>query len=205
MVFTVVLSGCESINFDDIKRTKVEGALVGCAVGAIAGKVLDASNRQLIASCIAGVIAGLSYGDHIAGKKERYAAKETYYRDVIKEADKVAIESRALSRNLDAEIKLLQSKERNILAKSAQEREKKAELAVLSSQASRSLKRANSGIKKVEREIAIQLKVRKDEGQSASAFFIKASDSKLTALEQQSRQLRLAKAQLKALDNRRFF
>lgn len=179
--------------------------MLGCAAGIVVGKLIGASSKQVAAGCMVGAIGGYQYGDHVAGKKAEYANKEQYYQRVLQEAESVAKQSRQLNKQLANEIKALQSRERNIAAKINEQVRRNQELVKLKSEAKTALAKANAGVQSVEREIAIQRKVRREEGVEAPKTFIQVSDSKITALEQERRQLRLAQAQLKAMDRRRVY
>ena len=202
IVITLILNGCANIK-NDGTRTRTEGFLAGCLTGGLLGNLIGENRESALIGCAVGGLAGLAIGNHVANKKEDYANEEDYLNAVLAEAKKVNENSRRYNEQLKIEIAQLEEINEQLKVINSNVLQQKLALRKIRKQTKRLLGETRQYIAKVDNEIKIQQEVIAQERESASEVFVLASNNELVGLNKEARVLRLAEAQLMALDNRR--
>lgn len=199
----ISLGGCAGLPDSDL--TRLQGATMGCVLGAGVGLIIKQSAAAGVAGCAAGGGVGYLYGDHVAGKKSQYTSQEDYLNDVIAAGRKLQVETHAYNLRLAEEIKSLREEIRNIEKKIKDHASREAALAKQKEHLARLLANGEMTKAKVNNEIEIQKRVLEEEKSSVQAPVVKKSQLQTVALEQESQALSNAIDQLKNIDQQMIY
>lgn len=194
------LNGCAST---DQGQTRAEGASAGALIGGAIGLLLGDSKEAAALGAIVGAVAGDLFAKRVIRKKAEYANTEDYMNAVIKDAESTLVQSQKERSTLLANFNKYQSEIAQLKKQQNSQSSLNAALNEQSSQASEDLKTANALIESVEKEIALQTKILEEERQVIPVALVTHSESTISALESEKRQLQLLHSQIATLDRRK--
>ena len=194
-LITTALSGCATT---DSGKTKTQGTVFGAGIGAGLGALLGAAvggkegaaKGALLGGAL-GAAGGFAYGNHVAGKKEKFANQEDYLNAVIAEAEKVNQETRQYNVSLRRDINKLEDETRHV------------KLAVSRGHANRSVLRkqiqkieqeeieAKEQLAKINRELGVQQQVlaESEKERGSSQQQLQQIQQEIALLEENKREL----------------
>lgn len=196
------LSSC-AIN--DAYLTRLQGAGAGCLAGAGLGGAIGQSWEGALIGCGVGTLAGYGVGHYIANKKSQYVKKEDYLNAMVSEAEISIKQSRQLNRKLTSDITLLEKKQKQYLSQVNKTSSSQKKLLAQHEQTEGLITQTENEIKKISSDIEVQKQVLAEERQTAPTQFVKVTGQNINDLESEKSSLKIALAQLEAIDRRRAY
>ena len=197
------ISGCKTMN--DQERTEAQGTAAGAFLGAVVGSVIGDNRKSVVIGAIGGALAGTLYGKHVAGKKQKYATEEDYMHAVIAEGEQALNQARSEGQSLRRSIVAHERQIENLQHQNHSASKKNQSLAELSDNLKKDIQLADTAIAKLDEEIKIQKSVLDSERQNMTPRLVSQSESQISKLEIEQRNLKLLRAQLGSLDTRRIY
>lgn len=195
-----LLMGCANIQ-NDAKRTRTEGALAGCAAGAVVGSLLGDSKKSVAAGCAAGGVAGYAVGNHVANKKQAYASEETYLRDVLRQAENQNRALAELNQQLLVDLDRLQQQEKNLHKNYQSERARRLAATQMREDARLRLQQVRQAIARADQELDTQRQVLASEKSDAPGFYLRSAPGLIDQLHRSRERLAVAQGRLQTLHN----
>ncbi len=197
------LQSCATLS--DGKQTEMEGTATGAFLGALVGLVVGDNKESVIAGTLVGAVIGNIYGKHVADRKAEYRDNESYMKAMIAESDKVLLAARTQRDILTESIENQKRKLAELTYQKSLGTETKIRLEQQIVQKQKDLKVTNDLITAIDKEIKTQRRVVNQQRSQASAILVSQSETNITSMESEKRQLKLLKAQLASLDFRRVY
>lgn len=198
-----LLTGCTTTS--DSTRTTAEGAGFGAAIGAVAGGIIGHQTGSGVEGAIIGGLigggAGALYGNHVAGKKEKYASEEEYLTACLDEARNVEEAARTENAALRADIEQLDEQAQALLAAYAADEAKRDDIMTLRKEVEARLAKARSSLQQVDEEIAIQREVLVQEKDSGAEQLAQL-EAEIQKLETQQAELTQQTDRLASISSR---
>ena len=196
----ILLVGCTNIQ-NDATRTRTEGAVAGCAAGAVLGSLLGDNRKSVAAGCAAGGVAGYAVGSHVANKKRQYANEEAYLRDVLLQAQNQNRAISELNRQLLADIDRLHQQEKTLYRNYQTERARKLAATQMQEDARQRLQQVRQAIARTDQELQVQRQVLAQEKSGAPSFYLSSAPGLINQLEDGRQNLAVAENRLQTLQN----
>lgn len=190
---------------NDAYLTRLQGAGAGCLAGAGLGGAIGQSWEGALIGCGVGSIAGYGVGHYIANKKSQYVKKEDYLNAMVSEAETSIKHSRQLNRKLASDIALLEKKQKQYLSQVNKTSSSQKILLAQREQTEELITQTENEIKKISDDIEVQKQVLVEERQTAPTQFVKVTGQNINDLESEKSSLKIALAQLEAIDRRRAY
>lgn len=200
LAITVGLTGCAST---DEGKTRAEGAGAGALIGGAIGLLLGDSKEAALLGAVVGTVAGDIYARNVVRKKEQYADSESYMNAVIEDAETALAKTQKEHKKLLASYEQYQDDIDKFSEQQKQGAKVNNRLSKQAEQASKDLETTNSLIAALDQEISLQVETLEQERNAIPVALVSHSESTISALESEKRQLELLKSQLASLDRRK--
>ncbi len=204
-IFTLSCVFITSCAMNDQQRTVAQGAGIGCGIGAVIGQLIGGDSEATALGCVAAGMAGAAYGEHVADQKSQYASKEEHFRAVIDSGRMAADKAKIYNQKVSKQISLVKNEQYSLEKKLRQASANQEEIAAHKRETGLMLTRVKSEIDRLNFEIGKQRQVLAQYQRSVNANLVQASQQQISQLESEQRTLKIALAELKAIDNRRVF
>lgn len=196
--FLCALSGCTNIQ-NDTTRTLTEGALAGCAAGALVGSLSGDNKESVAAGCAVGGVAGYAVGNHVARKKQAYANEETYLRDVLRQAEQQNRAVAELNKQLLLDLDRLQQQEKSLYKNYQTERARKLAMTQMQEDARLRLQQARQAIARADQELEAQRQILARERAAAPGFYLASAPKLIDQLQRGRQNLAMTQGRLQNL------
>lgn len=201
LLFFIV--GCETMT--DRQRTETEGALAGCGAGAVLGNIVGNDTKSTATGCVLGMMAGGTYGKHVADKKEAYQSTEAHFQAMIDNAQQVAHNASAYNNTLQGQITSVKQRQAKLEASTENALSKQMKLIAHKNKTNKLLKQTEQQLTRIAEEIRRQKAFLAQHHNQVDGNLVRASQQQISSLERETRALEIALAELKAIDNRRVY
>lgn len=197
------MQGCATLS--DRQQTEMQGTGTGALIGGVLGSVLGDNTESVVAGTLVGAIIGNIYGKHVADKKAQYKNSESYMNAVIAESDKMLAAAREHRETLTKSITDQNRQLASLKRQSQNNRSLNKQLEKQVAKNKKDIDVTNQLISAIDQEIITQKNVVKKERNLVAVSYVSRSETNITAMESEKRQLELLKAQLASLDYKRVY
>jgi hypothetical protein len=208
-VISFCFTGCATTG-GDRQQTQQEATAVGAGVGALLGALVGAaigndSMGVAIGAAVGGIggaIAGQAYGTHIANEKEKFASEEEWLNECIASAEKINKETRLYNQALASEITDLDNQCAQLSEKYKHKSVTKQSMSTKKGQIDAKKTEVEEKIKRVQFEVENQEKVLADANKKGKTGYAETLNEKISALNQQIKELESHTEALASLSQR---
>ncbi len=202
IAFLMILTfgGCAST---DAGKTRAEGATAGALIGGVAGVLLGDNRNAAIVGAVVGAVAGDLYAKKVVRKKEQYANTEAYMTALIHDAEQTISttqqERQLLADNLREQQQILEQLKKNNTDAEKLNEASQQQAKLLNAD----LEKTSALLTAVQDELQIQQMALAQERATLPVVLVSHSETAISGLMAEKRQLEVLKAQLASLDYRK--
>ena len=207
-VISFCFTGCATTG-GDRQRTQKEGTAVGAGLGALAGGIigyaLGGRKGMLAGAAIGGAggaLAGHTYGKHVADEKEKFANEEAWLNECIASAEKINKETLQYNQALASEITDLDNQCAQLSEKYKHKSVTKQSMSTKKGQIDAKKTEVEEKIKRVQFEVENQEKVLANANKKGKTGYAETLNEKISALNQQIKELESHTEALASLSQR---